>query len=227
MVEKTVINKQKPRSGGTKRKYLFIKKQTNMKSTTTIITLASLFLLASCTGKTKKANENALWDEKPQQTETVTAKAETDTEIVAEPQKETPQTEALETKAEQATVAAEKPREQKTENLEEADDNKIYERPDQEAYSPLSDKEFSEFVNKHLESPKSFADNPFNANSMAHLTIEKDGSISNIEIKPSMQPDLDKEYIRVLKLLPKFEPAKVNGKPVRSILGVMVVARAM
>lgn len=197
-----------------------------MKSTT-IIALASLFFLASCTGKTKKVNETALWDEKPAQTETVTAKAETLMQTVAEPQKEAAQAEASETKTEQPAVAIEKPQEQKTENLEDADDNKIYKRPDQEAYSPLSDREFGEFINKHLETPKSFADNPINAKSIAHLTIEKDGSISNIEIKPSIQPDLDKEYIRVLKLLPKFEPAKVNGKPVRSILGVMVIARAV
>ena len=59
---------------------------------------------------------------------------------------------------------------------------------------------------------------------MAYLTIEKDGSISDVEIIPSMHPDLDKEFIRVYKLFPKCTPAKVNGKPVRSKISLAAIA---
>ena len=194
-----------------------------MKSKTTLIALASLFLLASCTGKSKKVNENALWKEKPAQTETVAAKVETATES----KEEVPQAKVTETKPEQASVSAEKPQEQKTENLEEVDDDKIYEKPDIRAICPLDDREVMEFVTKHFEFPKSFSDKPFNARGTAFLTIEKDGSISNVEIIPSISPDMNKEYIRVTKLFPKFTPAKVKGKPVRSKWSMAVAARAM
>ncbi len=45
--------------------------------------------------------------------------------------------------------------------------------------------------------------------------IEKDGYVSNVEVARSADPELDAEAARVIKMLPRMEPAKVNGKPVR------------
>jgi protein TonB len=45
--------------------------------------------------------------------------------------------------------------------------------------------------------------------------IEKDGYVSNVEVVRSADPELDAEAARVIKMLPRMEPAKVNGKPVR------------
>jgi len=47
------------------------------------------------------------------------------------------------------------------------------------------------------------------------FVIEKDGSLSNIMVARSVDPDLDKEAIRVLQLSPKWNPGKQQGKPVR------------
>ena len=49
------------------------------------------------------------------------------------------------------------------------------------------------------------------------FVVEKDGSISNIEVVRSVHPELDKEAVRVVNLIPnKFIPAKYNGEIVRS-----------
>jgi protein TonB len=45
--------------------------------------------------------------------------------------------------------------------------------------------------------------------------IEKDGYVSNVEVARSADPELDAEAARVIRILPRMEPAKVNGKPVR------------
>ncbi len=45
--------------------------------------------------------------------------------------------------------------------------------------------------------------------------IEKDGYVSNVEVARSADPELDAEAARVIRMLPRMEPAKVNGKPVR------------
>jgi periplasmic protein TonB len=47
------------------------------------------------------------------------------------------------------------------------------------------------------------------------LVVEKDGSVSHVEILKSVDPLLDTEAVRVVSTLPKFEkPGILNGKPV-------------
>lgn len=48
-----------------------------------------------------------------------------------------------------------------------------------------------------------------------NFVIEKDGSISNVEVVRGVDPLLDEEAARVIKNLPKMTPAKQRGKPVR------------
>ena len=50
----------------------------------------------------------------------------------------------------------------------------------------------------------------------ATFIVEKDGSFSNIKIVESNSPSLNNEVIRVLKSMPKWNPATENGVPVRS-----------
>lgn len=45
--------------------------------------------------------------------------------------------------------------------------------------------------------------------------IEKDGSLTNVEVIGSADSVLDKEAIRVVKLSPKWEPGKQRDQPVR------------
>lgn len=45
--------------------------------------------------------------------------------------------------------------------------------------------------------------------------IEKDGSISDVKISRSVFWSLDREALRVVKAMPKWNPGKVNGIPVR------------
>lgn len=47
------------------------------------------------------------------------------------------------------------------------------------------------------------------------FVIEKDGSVSNIEVLRGVDPWLDDEAVRVLGLIPNLIPAKQRGKPVR------------
>ncbi len=47
------------------------------------------------------------------------------------------------------------------------------------------------------------------------FVIEKDGSISNVDVARGVDKLLDDEAVRVIKKLPKMTPAKQRGKPVR------------
>ena len=51
---------------------------------------------------------------------------------------------------------------------------------------------------------------------MVGFVIEADGSINNVEVQESSKHAiLDEEALRVIKLMPKWEPGKSNGKPIR------------
>jgi len=47
------------------------------------------------------------------------------------------------------------------------------------------------------------------------FAVEPDGSISDVQIIKSLDPVLDQEAIRVVKIMPKWIPGKQNGQPVR------------
>ena len=47
------------------------------------------------------------------------------------------------------------------------------------------------------------------------FVVERDGSISDVKVIKSVDPSLDKEAVRVVKSMPKWNPGKQNGAAVR------------
>ena len=45
--------------------------------------------------------------------------------------------------------------------------------------------------------------------------VEKDGSLTDVKVIKSLDPAFDKEAIRVVKSMPKWEPGMWRGKPAR------------
>lgn len=57
---------------------------------------------------------------------------------------------------------------------------------------------------------------------IVRFVAERDGSVGDVEITKSLSPDCDKESVRLIKELLKFNPAKIDGKPVRKWFAVPV-----
>ena len=57
------------------------------------------------------------------------------------------------------------------------------------------------------------------------LSIKKDGSIINIIILESNEPDLNNEVIRVLKTMPNWEPALENGVPIDTFHVIPIIIK--
>ena len=66
-------------------------------------------------------------------------------------------------------------------------------------------------ISKNLVYPKIAQENGIQGRVIVRFMVNKDGSISNIQIVRSLDPTCDKEAIRIIKSLPKFIPAKQNG----------------
>lgn len=71
------------------------------------------------------------------------------------------------------------------------------------------------FLAKHLRYPERCKAAGIQGLVMATLVVNKDGSLSNIEIKRSPCTDLTTETIRMLRKMPRWTPGKIHGQPVR------------
>ena len=71
------------------------------------------------------------------------------------------------------------------------------------------------WVAKNVRYPMIAQENNIQGKVFVQFVVEKDGSVSNVKVAKSVDPSLDKEAIRVVKAMPKWEPAKLRGKPVR------------
>jgi periplasmic protein TonB len=74
---------------------------------------------------------------------------------------------------------------------------------------------FRLWIYQHLRYPEKALINQIQGTVHISFVINKDGSVSGIEITRSVHPSLDNEIIRVVGLSPKWEPGKQWEKPVR------------
>ena len=73
-----------------------------------------------------------------------------------------------------------------------------------------------EFLKENIHYPEIAEENGVQGRVVVTFVVEVDGSISETKVVKSVDTSLDEEAIRVVKLLPKWNPAMLNGKPVRS-----------
>lgn len=74
-------------------------------------------------------------------------------------------------------------------------------------------------LNAYLQREKRWPDDPLldvSGTVLVEFVVEKDGSVTQPRVKVSLNPEFhDKEALRVIQSMPKWEPATVNGVPVR------------
>jgi len=97
---------------------------------------------------------------------------------------------------------------------EEIDDKVYCYVTEQNPQFPGGDKALLDFINKNLKYPESAIKADIHGKVMLRFVITITGEVEKVEIIRSLQPDCDKEAIRIIKLLPKFIPGKQSGKPV-------------
>lgn len=98
---------------------------------------------------------------------------------------------------------------------EEADANVIFTVVEQQPEFPGGEAALMQFIKKNLKYPAFAAENGIQGRVTLSFTVEKDGSIANIEVMRSPAEELSKEAIRVVSSMPKWKPGKQRGKPVR------------
>lgn len=74
---------------------------------------------------------------------------------------------------------------------------------------------FREWVQKRLRYPQIAQENGISGRVTLSFVIERDGSLTNIEVLQTPDRSLSEEAIRVLKTSPKWEPGRQRNQPVR------------
>ena len=80
---------------------------------------------------------------------------------------------------------------------------------------PGGDGAFTKFLNNNLKYPLIAEKNRIKGRVICQFIVNIDGSIVDAVVVRSVDSNLDKEAIRVIKLMPKWSPGKQQGKFVR------------
>lgn len=79
---------------------------------------------------------------------------------------------------------------------------------------PGGDEALMQYLNENLVYPKSAYERKVEGKVVVSFVVEADGSITNVKVANSVDEDLDKEAVRVVKAMPKWIPGKHKGKAV-------------
>ncbi len=79
---------------------------------------------------------------------------------------------------------------------------------------PGGEKSLQESLYKNLRYPATAIEKGVEGKVFVKFIITKDGSIANVSVSRSVDPLLDQEAVRVVRMLPRFQPGKNGGKPV-------------
>lgn len=97
-----------------------------------------------------------------------------------------------------------------------SESNKIVERPDVEAQFPGGAKGLKRHITKHIQYPEISMEQGEQGKVYVGFTVEKDGSLSDIEVLRGASKALDQEAIRMVSEMPEWTPAIYKGKYVRA-----------
>ncbi|MBE0653758.1 MAG: energy transducer TonB [Bacteroidales bacterium] len=71
------------------------------------------------------------------------------------------------------------------------------------------------FIGDHIEYPRMAKESGISGRVFVTFVVEKDGSVTDVQILRGIGGGCDEEAVRVIKAMPKWNPGKQRGKPVR------------
>lgn len=71
------------------------------------------------------------------------------------------------------------------------------------------------FLSDNIKYPVIAQENGIQGRVITTFVVERDGSITDVNVVRGQDPSLDKEAVRVIKTMPRWKPGQQRGKPVR------------
>lgn len=83
--------------------------------------------------------------------------------------------------------------------------------------------EFMKWLTRNLKYPASAQQQKIEGRVVVSFIINKDGTTSDIKVAKSATPVLDREALRVIRMMPKWKAGEDHGKPCRTMMAIPVV----
>lgn len=83
--------------------------------------------------------------------------------------------------------------------------------------------EFMKWLTKNLSYPVIAQQQKIQGKVLVSFIINKDGTISSPKVVKSVSPELDREALRVIRIMPRWKPGEDHGKPCRTYFCIPVV----
>ena len=82
---------------------------------------------------------------------------------------------------------------------------------------------FVQWLTKNLKYPLTAQRAKRKGTVLVSFIVNKDGSIADRKVVKSVSPELDREALRVLRLMPKWKPGEDHGQPCRTYICIPIV----
>lgn len=83
--------------------------------------------------------------------------------------------------------------------------------------------EFMKWLTKNLKYPESARRQNQQGTVVVSFIVNTDGSTSEIKVVRPRHPDLDREAVRVVRMMPKWKPGEDHGKVCRTMISIPIV----
>ena len=107
----------------------------------------------------------------------------------------------------------------------EATGDEIFKVVEDRPQFPGGDAELMKFLQQNVKYPKEAQEQGKQGRVIVQFVVEKDGSITDAKVLKPVDPLLDAEALRIVKLMPKWTPGKQRGKAVRVYFTIPVTFR--
>lgn len=95
------------------------------------------------------------------------------------------------------------------------EETKIFTVVEQMPMYPGGDAALMGYLHDNIKYPTVAAENGVQGRVVVGFVVERDGSITDVNILRGVDPSLDREAMRVVKSMPRWNPGKQNGSAVR------------
>lgn len=95
------------------------------------------------------------------------------------------------------------------------EETKIFTEVEQMPMYPGGDAALMGYLRDNIHYPTIAAENGVQGRVVVGFVVERDGSITDVKILRGVDPSLDREAMRVVKSMPRWNPGKQNGSAVR------------
>ena len=109
--------------------------------------------------------------------------------------------------------------------VEEEATDEIFVVVEQQPEFPGGTTALMKFLGDNINYPVIAQENGIQGRVIMNFVVERDGSISDVQVVRGQDPSLDREAERVIKTMPKWKPGQQRGKPVRVRFTLPVVFR--